>query len=96
MFGELLEGFLESIGWGIGGAAVATAVLVGGPRAKPLAKNVVKGYLSATNRLRELTAEASETFQDIYAEAKHEYESQLRSQHTENAESETQSEGNVA
>ena len=86
MFGDLVEGFFESIGWGIGGAAVAAAVIVGGPRAKPLAKGAIKGYLTATQRVRELTAEASESFQDLYAEAKHEYESQLRGEQAPEAE----------
>lgn len=77
MVEDIVDGFFESIGWSIGGAAVAAAVLIGGPRAKGLAKNAIKGYFSATQRLREATAEASESFQDLYAEAKHEYESQL-------------------
>jgi hypothetical protein len=41
-------------------------------------KTAIKGYLSATHRVRAAASEASETMQDLYAEAKHEYESQLR------------------
>lgn len=78
MFGDLVEGIVESVGWGIGGAAVVVVALVGGSRAKPLAKQVIKGYLAATERVRALTAEASESLQDVYAEAKHEYESQVQ------------------
>ncbi len=78
MLEDIVGGFFESIGWGVGGAVVATAVFVGGPRAKPLMKNAIKGYLAATHRVRAAAAEASETVQDLYAEAKHEYESQLR------------------
>ena len=88
MFGDVLEGLLESIGWGIGGAVIAATVLVGGPRAKPLAKGAIKGYFAATQRVRELTAEASESFQDLYAEAKHEYESQLTGEPASEAEPE--------
>jgi Sec-independent protein translocase protein TatA len=83
---NVVEGFFESLGWSIGGVAVAAAVLIGGPRAKTLAKNAIKGYLAATERLREMTAEASESFQDLYAEAKHEYESQLSHQQAAEAE----------
>jgi hypothetical protein len=79
MLEDIVGGLFESIGWGVGGAVVAAALIVGGPRAKPIAKGAIKGYLSATHRIRESAAEASETLQDIYAEAKHEYESQLRS-----------------
>lgn len=78
MLQDVVEGFFESIGWGLGGAVVAGAVILGGPRAKPLAKRAIKGYLLATRRLRAAAAEAAESFQDLYAEAKHEYESQLR------------------
>jgi hypothetical protein len=78
MVEDIVNGFFESIGWGVGGAVVAATVLIGGSQAKPLAKGAIKGYLTATRRVREATAEASETLQDIYAEAKHEYESQLR------------------
>lgn len=82
MVENVVEGFFESIGWSIGGAAVAVAVIVGGPRAKGLAKNAIKGYFAATQRLKEVTAETTESFQDLYAEAKHEYESQLRAEHS--------------
>lgn len=88
MVENVVEGLFESIGWSIGGAAVAVAVLVGGPRAKGLAKNAIKGYFATTQRLREVTAETSESFQDLYAEAKHEYESQLNVERSAEAESE--------
>jgi hypothetical protein len=78
MLEDIVGSLFEGVGWGIGGAAVATALLIGGPRAKPLMKSAIKGYLSATSRIRSTAAEATETFQDLYAEAKHEYESQLR------------------
>lgn len=80
MLEDIVDGFFDSIGWGVGGAVVAAAVLIGGPRAKPLAKGAIKGYFSATQRVREALAEASESMQDIYAEAKHEYQSQLRTE----------------
>jgi hypothetical protein len=78
MLEDLVGGLFEGIGWGVGGVAVAAAVFVGGPRAKPMVKTAIKGYLTATHRVRAAAAEASESLQDLYAEAKHEYESQLR------------------
>lgn len=72
---DLVEGVFGGVGWGVGLAAVAVAALVGGSRAKPLAKQAVKGYLAASQRVREWSAEATEQLQDIYAEAKYEYES---------------------
>jgi hypothetical protein len=75
---DLAEGLLGGTVWGIGLAAAAVAV-VAGPRAKPAAKSAIKGYFAATQRVREWAAEASEQAQDLYAEAKYEYESELSS-----------------
>ncbi len=75
---DLVEGVLGGTSWGVGVAAVAVVAMVGGPRAKPLAKQAIKGYLAATERVREMAAEATEQLQDLYAEAKYEYESQLQ------------------
>ena len=74
---DLIEGALESTGWGLALAAGAAVALVGAPVAKPLAKQAIRGYLIAAHRGRELAAEAAEQLQDIYAEARYEYESQL-------------------
>jgi hypothetical protein len=41
---------------------------------RPIAKSVVKGYLSVTDHLREYAAEGTEGIQDLYAEAKSEHE----------------------
>jgi Sec-independent protein translocase protein TatA len=76
--------------WGLGLAAVGAVVLVGGPRAKPLAKQAIKGYLAATQRVRELAAEATEQVQDLYVEAKYEY--QAESSRDESPEAETEAE----
>lgn len=95
MLEEIVGGLVESIGWGVGGVVIVGALLVGGPRAKPLAKGAIKGYLTATRRVREAAAEASESLQDIYAEAKHEYESQLRDEHVPAAEAEASGPVNI-
>lgn len=90
MFGldDIAEGILGGTSLGVGVAAVAVAAVVAGPRAKPLAKNAIKGYFvaaegvrggytAASQRVREWTAESSERLQDLYAEAKYEYETGL-------------------
>jgi len=51
--------------------------MIAGPRAKPLAKQAIKGYFAAAHKVREAAAEAVEQAQDLYAEAKYEYQSQL-------------------
>ena len=74
---DILDGVLGGTSWGVGAIAIAAVAAVGAPRAKPLAKQAIKGYLAATERVREMAAEATEQIQDLYAEAKYEYESQL-------------------
>ena len=79
MFGldDLAEGI---IGGPLALAAAAVVVVLGAPRAKPLAKQAIKGYLAGTQRAREWAAEATEQWQDLVAEAKYEYESELRAE----------------
>lgn len=77
MFGidDVVEGVVGSSFGAAGVVAVAAVALIGGPRLKPLAKGAIIGYLSATHKVREWVAEANETVQDLYAEAKYEFES---------------------
>jgi hypothetical protein len=70
---------------GVGIAAAAVAAVVVAPRAKPLLKKAIIGYLSASERVREVLAEASEQVQDIYAEARYEFESGLKGEPGTNA-----------
>lgn len=75
---DILDGvFGSSALGGLGVTALAVAAVVGAPRAKPLAKQAIKGYLTATQRVREWTAESTEKLQDLYAEAKYEFETGL-------------------
>jgi hypothetical protein len=53
---------------GLGLALGAGVVLGRGLR--PVAKGAIRGYLSVQERLREVTAEAGESLQDLYAETK--------------------------
>ena len=70
----MLDGVLGGSGWGFGLAVVAGAALLVGKGGRPLAKQAIKGALILTERARELTAEAAEQIQDIYAEARAELE----------------------
>jgi hypothetical protein len=89
---DIVEGVLGGTSWGVGAIAIAAVAVVGAPRAKPLAKQAIKGYLTATERVREMVAEATEQVQDLYAEAKYEYESQLGGEAAEHEASEATAE----
>ncbi|HET6386194.1 MAG TPA: DUF5132 domain-containing protein [Armatimonadota bacterium] len=71
---EILEVIGGSAGWiiGVGITLGLASTLTGG--AKPLAKKAIKGYLSASERLRVTAAEWGENLQDLYAEARMEYD----------------------
>ena len=86
---DLVEGVFGGTSWGVGALAIAAVAVVGAPRAKPLAKQAIKGYFAATERFREMAAEATEQLQDLYAEAKYEYQSQLSENESENPVAET-------
>lgn len=69
--GDLLEG---GGGWGIGLGLVAGAAIVLGRQGRPLVKGAIVGYLSAQERVREFAAETVEQVQDLYEEARAEYQ----------------------
>jgi hypothetical protein len=71
---DVVDGVVGGTTWGLGVAMVAGAVLLVGKGGRPLAKRAIKGYLILTDAARELTAEATEQLQDIYAEARAELE----------------------
>lgn len=87
---DVVEGILGGTSWGVGVLAVGAVALVAGPRAKPLAKQAIKGYMVGTQRVREWSAEATERLQDLYAEAKYEYESELSQASLSDVEGEAQ------
>ena len=62
----------------MGIAVAAVAAVVVAPRAKPLLKKAIIGYLTASERAREAVAEAGEQLQNVYAEARYEFESGSR------------------
>jgi hypothetical protein len=57
--------------------AAGAGVAFASPRTRPLFKRAIGGYLMVTDRARSTVAEAVERAQDLYAEAKYEYRSQL-------------------
>ncbi|HEX2923760.1 MAG TPA: DUF5132 domain-containing protein [Chloroflexota bacterium] len=67
-------------GWGLAlGIGIGAALLVGRGM-RPLAKTAIKGYLAASDGIRQATEGAREEFQDIYAEAKAERETKAQPQ----------------
>jgi len=68
MFDDVIE--VASGGWGIGAALVLGVSLLAVRGGRPLAKSVIRGYLTATDTVRGWTANAVEQAQDLYAESK--------------------------
>ncbi len=64
---------------GIGLLVAAVSV---GPKliksGRPLMKRAIKGYLVVQEKTREMLAETSERMQDLYAEAKHEFDEEAQ------------------
>lgn len=73
-------------GWPLGIGLVVAAVSAG-PQifksGRPLMKRAIKTYLLVQERAREMFAETGERMQDIYAEAKHEYEQEAQAMSAE-------------
>ena len=68
MLDDVVE--VASGGWGIGAALVLGVGLLAIRGGRPLAKNVIRGYLSASDAVKGWTANAVEQAQDLYAESK--------------------------
>jgi len=64
--GRLVSGML----WGLGAGLVLAVTRGNGGGVRPLAKSAVKAYVVASDRLREMTGEARESLEDLYAEAR--------------------------
>jgi hypothetical protein len=66
VFGRLLGGAL----WGLGAGVVLAVTRGNKAELRPLAKGLMKAYLTVSERARETLAEARENLEDVYAEAK--------------------------
>jgi hypothetical protein len=69
MFEEALGRLVSGAVWGLG-AGLAVTVVRGGPGGRGVAKRLINGYMTVTDRLREMTAEARESLEDLTAEAR--------------------------
>ncbi len=88
MLDDILDIFGGTAGRILGlGLALGAGVALGRGGGRPLVKSAVKGYIAATDRIREVTAEAAESLQDVYAEVKAE---QDQARQAAEAETETQ------
>lgn len=74
MIGRLISGAL----WGAGASAVLTVTKRNGNGVRPLARTLMKGYVAAADRVGEAVAEARESLNDLYAEARAEHEQEQR------------------
>ena len=82
MFDDLLESVGGTPGRILGiGLALGLGVAIG-RGIRPVAKSALRGYMTVADRVKEVTAEASEGLQDLYHEAKSEHAGQS---HTEQA-----------
>lgn len=64
------------------GIGLVVAAISAGPKlikaGRPLMKSAIKGYLAVQAKGKEMMAESSEKMQDLYAEAKHEYDEEMK------------------
>ena len=72
--GDLLEG---GGSWGLGVGLVAGAAIVLAKSGRPVLKSAIVGYLTLSDRVKTLAAETSEQLQDLYEEARTEYQDTL-------------------
>jgi hypothetical protein len=80
MFDDLLEAVGGTAGRAVGlGLALGAGVLIGRGM-RPVAKGAIRGFMAATERVREYAAEAGESLEDLYHEAKAERD-QANGQH---------------
>ncbi len=75
MLGDLAGRFANGALWGLGAGVVLKLMRAEKSDEKasagfrPVARAAMKGYLVASDRMREFLAEARETMEDLYAEA---------------------------
>ncbi len=80
MFDDLLEAVGGTAGRVVGlGLALGAGVLIGRGM-RPVAKGAIRGFMAASDRVREYAAEAGESLEDLYHEAKSEREQAANSQ----------------
>jgi hypothetical protein len=73
MLDDMIE--VATGGWGWGLALATGAGLLAWRGGRPLAKQAIRGYLTAADTVRGFTANAVEQAQDLYAESKAEVDS---------------------
>jgi hypothetical protein len=75
MIEELTRRAISGVVWGLAMTLVlrVTQTQDGANSLRPIAKTAIKGAVIATEKLREVAAEARETLEDIYAETRAEH-----------------------
>jgi xanthosine utilization system XapX-like protein len=79
---EAFEAITGNSLWGLALAGIAGVAIVGRRQLRPLAKTIIKGSVSTSQWAREQMAGVTEQWQDLYAEAQHEHQSERRDQTT--------------
>jgi hypothetical protein len=74
MFDDIFDAVGGTPGRVVGlGLALGAGVMLG-RGVRPVARAALRGWFNVADRVREYTAEASESMQDLYAEARSEYD----------------------
>ena len=74
MFDDLLEAVGGTTGRVVGLALALGAGVLIGRGMRPVAKGAIRGFMAASDRVREAAATAGESLEDLYHEAKAERE----------------------
>ena len=69
MFEDLLGRLVSGALWGAG-AGVVMSAMRGGTGLRPVTRAFMQAYVVASDKVREVTSEARESVEDLYAEAK--------------------------
>jgi hypothetical protein len=85
VFDELFDAVGGTAGRVVGlGLALGAGMLIGRGM-RPVAKTAIRGFLAASDRVREYAAEAGESLEDLYHEAKSERDQMADGQQTPEA-----------
>ncbi len=75
---SMTETLLGGVAAGAGFVLGAAGILVGAQKLRPVARQAIKSYIVVSSRAREATAELAETVEDLYAEARAEFDAESR------------------
>jgi hypothetical protein len=77
MFEHVLVHLVSGVAWGTGAGLALGLTRGGAAELRPVAKALLKGAVVLVDRVQEVTAEARETVEDLYAEVRAEQQAQV-------------------